>query len=58
MAIVMTVDHGPGKGKTYIDDSCIVKTKEEVDRIIENISRIVIEDRVRQIRKRIDEKNG
>lgn len=32
MAIVMSMSHGEHKGMSYIDDSCVVKTKEELDR--------------------------
>lgn len=30
MAIVMSMSHGEHKGMSYIDDSCVVKTKEEL----------------------------
>lgn len=44
MAIVMTIDHGPGKGIDYIDDSCVVKTKEEVEQIRRNCGEIAFRD--------------
>lgn len=40
MAIVMSMSHGEGKGMSFIDDSCVVKTKEEFDRIQQNCNRI------------------
>lgn len=48
MAIAFVNDHGPGKGKSYIDDRCVVKTKEEVDRIYMNYGRIYYEAKIRQ----------
>ena len=47
MAIVMTINNGPGKGVSRIDDSCVVKTQEEVDRILENCWRIYMESEIR-----------
>lgn len=54
MAIAMIDDFGPGKGMCIVYDNCVVKTQEEVDRIIENCSRIIIEDYVMQQRKLLD----
>lgn len=54
MAIVMIVEHGPGKGRTKIDDSCVVKTKEEVEQIYENCSRIYYEACLKQERRRLE----
>lgn len=48
MAIVRVIDNGPGKGKDYIDDRFVVKTKEEVEQILENCVRIAEEDYLRQ----------
>jgi hypothetical protein len=53
MAIVMVIDHGPGKGKTYVDDSCVVKTKEEVEQIYRNCSRIYYEAMLEQERRKL-----
>ena len=57
MAIVMTIDYGPGKGKTFIDDSFVVKTKEEVDRIYETVSRNYYEAMFNQKRRKLDKQN-
>lgn len=40
MAIVQVIDNGPGQGKTYIDDDCVVKTEEEVQQILDTCSKI------------------
>lgn len=40
MAIVATYEFGKGKGIAYVDDSCVVKTKEEVQGIIDRIYKI------------------
>lgn len=40
MAIVQVIDYGPGQGKTYIDDDCVVKTEEEVQQILDTCQKI------------------
>ncbi len=40
MAIVMSMSHGEHKGMSFIDDSCVVKTKEEFDQIQRNCNKI------------------
>lgn len=57
MAIVMTIDHGPGK-VDYIDDSCVVKTKEEVEQIRRNCGEIAFRDYLKkEYMRREQEKN-
>ncbi len=40
MSIVQVTDHGQGKGKTYIDDDCVVKTEKEVRQILDKCQEI------------------
>ena len=40
------------------DDSCIVKTKEEVDQILKNIQKIWTDAEIRKIRRRMLEEAG
>lgn len=58
MAIVMTINNGPGKGVSRIDDSCVVKTQEEVDRILENCWRIYMESEIRKQLKQREQQKG
>ena len=54
MAAYLYIDYGPGKGKTYVDESCVFKTREEVERALENISRIVGEARLKRERAKLE----
>ncbi len=54
MAVVMTIEYEGWSGKAFVDDSCIVREKEEADLILERISGIVREDRLRQITVKTD----
>lgn len=56
MAIVMEIDHGPGKGKSYIDDSFVVKTQAEVDDILRVCQRVYAESVLRRINEQ-EQKN-
>jgi hypothetical protein len=58
MAIVMTINHGPNKGISYVDDSCVVKTQAEVDKILKNIGRIYYEDELEKYMKKIKEEQA
>ena len=40
MALRMVLDYGPGKGKTKICDDFCVKTKEETEKILQNVGEI------------------
>lgn len=48
MARRLFIDNGPGKAKVYVDDSYCVKTKEEVDAILRECSRIYYTAMLRQ----------
>lgn len=58
MAIAMKIDFGPGKPKVIVDDSCVVKTKEEVDRIIEECSRCYYESIIKKERARLEKQKA
>lgn len=51
MAIVMTYYRENGKIGGYVDDSCVVKTEEEVRAILDNCNRIYTEACIRQAMK-------
>ena len=55
MAIVMTLNHGENKGESYIDDSCVVKTKAEVDKIISNYYNLYIQSELQKYHQRKQE---
>ena len=49
----------PGLPTCYFNTSCVVKTEAEVQQILDNISRIVVEDHIQQYwkKKTQEEKN-
>lgn len=57
MAIVQVIDYGPGQGKTYIDDDCVVKTPEEVQKILDTVWEIYIRAQYQKILKQINGKD-
>lgn len=57
MAIVQVIDYGPGQGKTYIDDDCVVKTPEEVQKILDTVWEIYIRAQYQKILKQINRKD-
>ncbi len=56
MAIVMEIDHGPNKGKSYIDDDCCVNPK-DVERILQNCVEISMRDYIAQAMRMVEERH-
>ena len=51
MAIVATYNFGEGKGVAYVDDSCVVKTQEEIDGILNRLYKICEASELIRIKK-------